>query len=206
MFGRIFKLAALLLPAIVSQGLAQTFQRLGACPKLGCIFPPDQVDFLPGQYFDIRLEVHAPQNGSEVVPGYSTPDPNFTFTIAKEHGQAQSAASFFQVAEPKLETWNFTWYEDLFAQAAFTPSVVKVASKAYRYVTLTEPGSYVATLTYQNGSTTIANWNVRDIPSKRRAKNVVFFIGDGMTTNMITGRKPTSQSVMIRLTSVQRRG
>lgn len=45
---------------------AQTFQRLGTCPKLGCIFPPDRAEFLPGVHFDVRVEVHAPVNGSEV--------------------------------------------------------------------------------------------------------------------------------------------
>lgn len=39
------------------------------------------------------------------------PDRNFTFTIAKNGQQAQTAASYFKIAEPKLETWNFTWYE-----------------------------------------------------------------------------------------------
>ncbi len=62
-----------------------------------------------------------------------------------------------------------------------------MAAKAYRNVALAEPGEYTATLKYYNGSSTVANWLVRDIPSKRRAKNVVMFIGDGMTTNMITG-------------------
>lgn len=51
--------------AFVGSATAQTFKRLGACPKLGCVFPPDQADFLPGALFDIRLEVHAPVNGSE---------------------------------------------------------------------------------------------------------------------------------------------
>lgn len=83
---------------------------------------------------------------------------------------------------------NFTWYEDLFAQDRGTPSLVKVAAKIYRRVTLTEPGDYVATLTYHDGLTTTAYWCVRDIPSTRRAKNVIMFIGDGMTTNMITGK------------------
>jgi hypothetical protein len=43
--------------ATVPSALAQTYRRLGACPKLGCIFPPDQAEFLAGAYFDIRLEV-----------------------------------------------------------------------------------------------------------------------------------------------------
>jgi alkaline phosphatase len=76
---------------------------------------------------------------------------------------------------------------DLFAKDAGTPSLVKVAAKAYRNVALTDPGEYTATLKYYNGSSTVATWLVRNIPPKRKAKNVVLFIGDGMTTNMITG-------------------
>lgn len=68
-----------------------------------------RVDFLAGQYFDIRLEVHSPINGSEARVG--EPDPNFTFTIAKKGGSPVAAADFFTVDEPKLERWNFTWYE-----------------------------------------------------------------------------------------------
>jgi hypothetical protein len=49
--------SAATLVATASGAFAQTFRRLGACPKLGCIFPPDQADFLAGVYFDIRLEV-----------------------------------------------------------------------------------------------------------------------------------------------------
>lgn len=176
----------LLLGALCAQCSATAFRRLGACPTLGCILPPDQADFLPGQYFDIRLEVHAPQNGSERVP-YEEPDSNFTFTIAKDGASAVTAAQFFSVEEPKLENWNFTWYEDLYAEAAKTPSLVKVAAKAYRRVALYEPGQYIATLSYQDGSETVANWTVRDISPMQRAKNVILFVGDGMTTNMITG-------------------
>ena len=62
-----------------------------------------------------------------------------------------------------------------------------MAAKAYRNVVLTEPGEYTATLQYYNGSTTVANWLVRDIRPKRKAKNLILFIGDGMTTAMITG-------------------
>ncbi|ERF72441.1 hypothetical protein EPUS_06070 [Endocarpon pusillum Z07020] len=148
----------------------------------------NRADFLPGQRFDIRLEVHAPVNGSEARAN-TTPDSNFTFTIARAGAQAQSATTYFSVAEPRLETWNFTWFEDLFAQDAGRPSLVRVAAKAYRNVVLTEPGEYTATLMYYNGSTTVANWRVRDIPPRRTAKNLVLFIGDGMTTNMITAAR-----------------
>ncbi|KAI9799528.1 MAG: hypothetical protein M1825_004454, partial [Sarcosagium campestre] len=145
------------------------------------------VDFLAGQYFDIRLEVHAPVNGSEANGG--RPDVNFSFSITKNGSEPQDAAAYFQVEEPELERWNFTWYEDLFAKDEEKPSLVQVASKAYRRVALYEPGEYTATLTYYNGSETVVHWLVRELDEARKAKNVILFIGDGMTTNMITAAR-----------------
>lgn len=143
---------------------------------------PRRADFLAGQYFDIRLEVHAPQNGSQAIG--RKPDEDFAFSIAKTGGKAQTPEKFFKVESPKLENWNFTWYEDLFARDALKPSLVLVAAKAYRRVYITEPGEYTATLKYYDGSETKATWFVRDIEQERKAKNVILFIGDGMTTNM----------------------
>jgi hypothetical protein len=74
------------------------------------VFPPDQAEFLAGQYFDIRLEVHAPVNGSEAAHG-GKPDEAFTFSIAGPDGKSVPATQYFKVVEPKLEKWNFTWYE-----------------------------------------------------------------------------------------------
>ena len=98
------RLCALL--SVVSVAFAQTFQRLGSCPTFGCILPPDQQDFLAGQFFDIRLEIHAPVNGSEATDG--VPDEAFTFTLGKVGAAAQPANEFFGVKEPRLETWDFT--------------------------------------------------------------------------------------------------
>lgn len=88
---------------------AQTFQRFGTCPTLGCIVPPDQQDFLAGQYFDIRVEIHAPVNGSEATNGM--PDENFALTVSKAGERASTASEFFESEEPALETWDFSYYE-----------------------------------------------------------------------------------------------
>ncbi|KAK1237655.1 hypothetical protein MKX07_006783 [Trichoderma sp. CBMAI-0711] len=181
----VVSLLATSLSAVVS---AQTFQRLGTCPTLGCLLPPDQSDFLPGQLFDLRVEVHAPVNGSEAAHN-GKPDDKFKVTIAKDGGKAKDFAQAFGVQEPAIERWTFSWYEDLFAQDAHRPSVVNVASKAYRKIALYEPGTYTVTLSYYNGEKTTATWVVRDLHTKKRAKNVIFFIGDGMTTNMITAAR-----------------
>lgn len=187
-FKKLSSSAAAAVVLFASSCSAQTYQRLGACPTLGCVFPPDQADFLAGQFFDIRLEVHAPLNGSEATE--RQPDPNFTFTIEKVGGEAaQSVTEYFSIEEPELERWNFTYFEDLFADDENTPTLVRVTSKAYRRVALYEPGEYVATLTYNDGEQTTANWLVRDIAKERKVKNVILFIGDGMTTNMITAAR-----------------
>lgn len=169
--------AAAALAVSLSAVSAQTFQRLGTCPTLGCILPPDQQDFLPGQQFDIRFEVHAPVNGSEAFNG-GVPDDKFTVTIEKDGAAAKSVADFFNKKEADLETWKFSWFEDLFAQEAKSPSVVNVASKVYRRVALYEPGEYTITLNYYDGKKTVAHWTVRPLATKKRAKNVIFFIGE----------------------------
>jgi hypothetical protein len=66
---------------------------------------------LAGQFFDVRLEVHAPQNGSEAIG--LPPDESFTFTIAKGDEEGVAAAEYFQIDEPKLENWTFSWYEGM---------------------------------------------------------------------------------------------
>ncbi|KAJ4389200.1 hypothetical protein N0V93_006663 [Gnomoniopsis smithogilvyi] len=183
----LFALGAFLL----STASAQTFQRLGTCPTLGCILPPDQQDFLPGQEFDIRFEVHAPVNGTEAFND-GVPDDAFSVTISKADnstGAPKTVAEYFGLPEPEVETWTFSWYEDLFAQEADTPSVVNVASKIYRRVALYEPGEYVVTLSYYGSESTVASWTVRPLAAEKKAKNVILFIGDGMTTNMITAAR-----------------
>lgn len=142
-----------LLVVFGSLGLAsaQTFRRLGACPTLGCVFPPDQTDFLAGQLFDIRLEVHAPVNGSEAFNN-GVPDEEFKFCIQSGEGSCTDVAKFFNVRDPVLEKWSFSYvffrsmsipwtynqkfsyFEDLFAKDAGTSNLVNVASKAYRGV------------------------------------------------------------------------
>lgn len=173
---------------VLGKASGQTFKRLGACPTLGCVFPPDQTDFLPGQYFDIRLEVHAPVNGSEATHD-GKPDEQFTFCIQSGKRDCVDAAKFFGVAEPKLETWSFNYFEDLFTKDARQSTTVNVASKAYRALALNQPGEYTAKLQFYGGSETVAHWVVRESAKKRKAKNVLFFIGDGMTQAMITAAR-----------------
>lgn len=58
--------------------------------------------------------MHAPQNGSQAIGRAA--DEKFSFTVAKvgEDGarsQAVNAAEYFDIEEPALEKWDFSWYE-----------------------------------------------------------------------------------------------
>ncbi|KAL5604198.1 hypothetical protein BROUX41_002179 [Berkeleyomyces rouxiae] len=182
------KLTSLALLASASMATAQTYQRLGTCPKLGCVLPPDQADFLPNQFFDLRVEVHAPLNGTEAFNN-GVPDEGFSVTIGKVGEEPKPITEFFKIQEPDMEKWQFGWFEDRFAEDTGSKSLVNVASRIYRRISINEPGTYEVTLNYYNGETTVANWVVRPISTQRKAKNVVMFIGDGMTTNMITAAR-----------------
>ncbi|KAL0954951.1 hypothetical protein HGRIS_003884 [Hohenbuehelia grisea] len=173
---------------LVPLTIAQTFQRLGTCPTLGCVFPPDQTDFFPGALFDIRVEVHAPVNGSE-ASNKGVPNQDFSLCIQRESGPCRDVTKVFSVKEAKAETWSFSYFEDLFARDANTPIVVNVASKAYRGLALKTPGKYTARLKYNKSSETVAHWLVRSPSPRKKAKNVILFIGDGMTQAMITAAR-----------------
>lgn len=112
----------------ISPAVAQTFQRLGTCPTLGCIFPPTQAEFIAGGHFDIRLEVspymgcsgclsdslslqvHAPVNGSEAFNN-GVPDENFKLTLANGKGYSADVTSFFPIQDSPIEKWSFSYYE-----------------------------------------------------------------------------------------------
>ncbi|GAA5900401.1 alkaline phosphatase [Sporobolomyces salmoneus] len=166
---------------LFSAASAQTFRRTAACGTgLGCLFPPDQVDFVAGSVFDIRTEVQAPLNGSRPYNN-GVPDSNFTITIGrkKDGSDAKPISKFFEVDEPVAKNYNFTYYEDLFYSANKTATFVNVVSKDWRHVALYEPGDYYVKLKYNSGSETKAQWTVLPVAEKRKAKNVIMFIADG---------------------------
>ncbi|KAG0031956.1 hypothetical protein BGZ81_000222 [Podila clonocystis] len=182
---------------------AGQFKRLGACPDLGCVFPPDSAEFLAGSFFDVRVEVHAENDAK--------PNTNYSLTIQKiskshnardnKHGNKPKAVDFSKFSKVKpsaQESWDFNYFKDAAAywknldgdKTASTP--VHVASTAWRKVAIKEPGTYKVTLNYNNGKKAEATWVVNPV-SKRKAKNVILFIGDGMTTAMITAARLISK-------------
>ncbi|GAA5954478.1 hypothetical protein JCM3765_004468 [Sporobolomyces pararoseus] len=176
--------------ALFSTATAQTYRRTAACPGLGCLFPPDQVEFFAGGVFDIRVEVQAPLNGSRAYNN-GVPDSDFSVTIGrkKDGSDAKPLSQFYKIEEPNVTSYNFTYYEDLFYKQNNSATFVNVISKDWRHVALYEPGDYYVKLKYNSGMETNAKWTVLPLPEKRIAKNVILFIGDGMASSSIAAAR-----------------
>lgn len=127
------------------------------------ILPIDRATFLPGAYFDFRVEVHAAEMPED-----------FAVTI-----NGEGASDFFG-AEPSEESWTFGKAE--------TPS----QSVIWRQVMLPEPGLYVVEVT-AGGATTSVNWYARQPHASAGAKNVILFVGDGMTVPQLTAARIASR-------------
>ncbi|ODO10012.1 hypothetical protein I350_02237 [Cryptococcus amylolentus CBS 6273] len=182
--GTLFAVLALLTTPV----FAQTFRRTGACPQLGCVWPPDQTDFIAGRTFDIRVEVQAPVNGSEAYNN-GVPAPDFTVKIGGKGAELIDVSQFFGIADPEVDKHNFTYYEDLFAEEEEAVTPVNVLSKSYRNIQLHNPGQYDVEFCYNNGMITKASWEVLPLAQEKKAKNVIFFVGDGMAGSMLSAAR-----------------
>ncbi|BGP38008.1 hypothetical protein JCM10449v2_001935 [Rhodotorula kratochvilovae] len=174
--------------ALATTASAQTFRRAAACPDLGCIYPPDQSTFIAGQAFDIRIEVHAPANGTAPFNN-GVPSEDFALYIGGKGAELQEIASFYTIEDPVVERYNFTYAEDLWMQANGTETLVNVLAKSYRHLTLFNPGEYKLKLQYNSGMETLASWKVLPLAKERKAKNVILFVGDGMAPSMVSAAR-----------------
>ncbi|CEQ39937.1 SPOSA6832_01510, partial [Sporobolomyces salmonicolor] len=173
---------------LASTVAAQTFRRSAACPTLGCIYPPDQTEFIAGQVFDIRIEVQAPLNGSSSFNN-GVPSPDFSLTISGDGAESIDISNFYGVESPAVQSYNFSYYEDLFYKDNGTATLVNVLAQDWRHVTLYNPGEYTLKLSYNGGMQTLAHWTVLPLAEKRTAKNVILMVGDGMAPSMVTAAR-----------------
>ncbi|OBZ90747.1 Alkaline phosphatase H [Choanephora cucurbitarum] len=172
------------------------FPRLGACPDPhACIFPPDVSTFIPGAYFDLRVELHAyDKDTSQPTPA---PYKEFKTTIRKGNGKWHDINEYFKLKkQPQIENWNFEWIDSIDTQYASVlnntnkPIEVAVAARAWRRIKLTEPGEYEIKVQYSpKKSYSVKYFVVEPKKPKKKAKNVILFISDGTNVGMITAAR-----------------
>lgn len=159
--------------------------------------------------FDIRIELQTPVNGTEAYNG-GIVNPIFKLEIGGKGQPLQEISAFYQIDAAPVEAYSYSYFEDLFARDNNSATLVNVLSQTYRHITLYafflsssyhisktnlcyytsfNPGLYTVLFTYNNGSTTSAEWEVRDLVDAPTTKNVILFIGDGMTSSMATAAR-----------------
>ncbi|KAF7720871.1 hypothetical protein EC973_005892 [Apophysomyces ossiformis] len=171
------------------------FPRLGACPDPhACIFPPDVSQFLPGSYFDLRVELHAyDKNTSNPTPA---PYKHFKTLVRKNKQKWQDVSHYFGKSTPRIESWEFPWIHSIDAQYGHLtghtedPINVAVSSRIWRKLKFDEPGTYEVKVEYgPKQAYTVQYQVVQPKKVKKKAKNVILFISDGTNTGMITAAR-----------------
>ncbi|MCS7220118.1 MAG: alkaline phosphatase [Anaerolineae bacterium] len=157
-------ITALLIWSTALPGIGGIAFAAQSSPPPVLILPVNNAQFLPGTYFDVRVEVHA-----EALPQ------DFAVTV-----NGVDANTFFG-ARGKNESWRFG-PED---------KPVPVQSVIWRKVMLRQPGEYKIEVT-AGGRTTRVTWTVRQ-PQPGHARNVILFIADGMSVPMLTAARLVSR-------------
>lgn len=104
--------------------------------------------FLPGAYFDLRVETHAYDTSNKASPPAALT--SFKTRVRKDGGKWKDIDEFFGIEHsPALERWNFTWIDSIdVAYNDAQGTVVNVASKIWHKLKFDEPGTYDVTVQY----------------------------------------------------------
>eukprot|EP00842_Homolaphlyctis_polyrhiza_P003830 jgi/Hompol1/4448/HPOL_000210-RA len=157
--------------------VAQSQQVLGAINQ-----PVDGASFIPGQYFDIGIELHNVGQNSVTYPDLST---------LKATINGQDLATFLGSQYTPLENWNTSYFADAPSRDANNATPFSVSRQTLRSIQINAPGTYDVVVTA--GTERVqATWTVREI-SGRTVKNLVLFIGDGMAPSMIAAARYISK-------------
>ncbi len=169
---------ALLAFALLIQALPTSAVRAAdATPVL--ILPIDQANFLPGQKFDVQIEVWADTLPSDFAVKINGKD-----------------ASDMLGSKPKSENWKFDAAKGnatTYTYRKGLSGMITSQATTWRGVSLSDAGDYKIDVT-ANGATTSATWTVRKI-GEGKAKNVIFFLGDGMATGIRTATRLVSRGL-----------
>lgn len=122
--------------------------------------------FLPGAYFDLRVELHAYDKDNSTVP---EPYTSFKTLVRKDgKGKWQNADDFFGFEQtPALENWNFTWANTIEATLKEESGVdVAVTSRIWRKIKFDEPGTYDVAVQYGPKDYYTVRYNVVQVMAK----------------------------------------
>lgn len=134
--------------------------------------------FLPGSYFDLRVELHAyDKDTSKPTP---KPYDQFKTTIRKDKGKWVDVNKFFKIkSQPVIENWKFNWTDSIekhyasVLQNGQKPIQVAVAARAWRKLRLTEPGLYEIKVQYGSKKSYTVQYQVVEVDATAHPKQSI---------------------------------
>lgn len=135
--------------------------------------------FLPGSYFDLRVELHAyDKDTSKPTP---KPYDQFKTTIRKDKGKWVDVNKFFKIkSQPVIENWKFNWTDSIekhyasVLQNGQKPIQVAVAARAWRKLRLTEPGLYEIKVQYGSKKSYTVQYQVVEVDATTHPKHIIY--------------------------------
>lgn len=178
-----FCLTLALLVALFSVACArQKPERHFGCPpgKNVCIYPIGDANLQCETIFDfqVSLDLKDDESRSDI------PRSEISIQITTPSGNTVKPEDLFG-KQPEYRTWKIEAFEDSADEA---PKGYNSYTWTWRNVIIPKDMGYggMEVTVVARGVTTVANWVIRE-PKKRRAKNVVLFIGDGMALPLMAG-------------------
>ncbi len=165
------------LALVAAPGRGAQAQAASAPPVL--ILPIDQAQFIIGQKMDVRIEVWA-----DAVPA------DFAVKV-----NGQDAATVFN-SKPVSESWKFDATKGnalSYTYRSGLTGTITAQGTTWRNVSINTPGDFKVEVT-AGGKTTSVTYTVRAAQSAK-AKNAIFFLGDGMATGMRTAARLVSRGL-----------
>ncbi|KAI0566154.1 alkaline phosphatase [Gracilaria domingensis] len=166
-------------------------ERHFGCPpgKNVCIYPIDDANLQCETFFDFQVALHIPENAAIEKDFRRVMDIKLTLPS----GDVLTPEALFG-KEPELRNWTLEAFED---QADETPEGFNSYAVMYRNVIIDKKYGMgpVKVTVFTRGVNTEVTYIVRE-PTKRRAKNVVLFVGDGMSLPMMAAARLVSRGMV----------
>jgi len=183
--------AAGALAAAAAVGGLQRAERHFGCPptKNVCVYPIDTAVLQCEALFDFQVELHVVANASVADPVLD----ELRIRLRLPSGEVTTPAALFPGATPEFRRWALRAFRDMSDE---NPTGYDAYAVTYRnvFVPMRVGEGHVTVTVEARGVTTEVAYQVR-APTARVAKNVVLFVGDGMSLSMMTAARLVSRGM-----------
>jgi len=182
--------AAAVAAAAPAVGLQKPERHFGCPPgKNVCIYPIDTAAMQTESLFDFQVELHV----LDRVPVAKPVTQELAITIKLPSGETTTPEALFPGVSPVYRTWDLKAFKDMSDE---NPVGYDSYAATWRNVFIPKAvgGGALTVSVMARNVTTAVTYDIRK-PTTRKAKNVILFIGDGMSLTMMSAARLVSRGM-----------